>query len=848
MTNTRFQPRLDTIRRVGPVAAGLLLACLGLLSPADVSAAGACDPVALAIGSSIEGSVDAGDCDEESDDEPRVYDVFSFEGQAGQEISFALSTAVDLEVFLLLPGGRILRSSATGFTAVLPVAGTYVVKVGGWYPSGAYVLSTSLSRTCPVVSIAFGDLLPGALSVDDCPAPSPAPIFGPSGLRADVFEFTGTAGQVVSIEMNSTAFDTYLYLFGPGGDLLRENDDDLGNGTNSRIEFQLESSGTFHVWATSYTAAALGDYEIGLDVSEACSYEPIAVGQAIDAVLAPPACPGVSSVLADYYEFDANEDGQVRVRFVSTAFAGAVRLLDPSGAELVSVRTDRSREVAFDRRIEVSGTHRIVVNAAKAGAGGAYRLELGELSCSTSTIEFGGTATGELSPDDCLSAFGPRWRMTRAERHVFSGVAGRRVFVRQAGPFSYGYDYSFLHVTGPDGARLAGARRSVMLTLPVSGDHVIESTSEYSSYLGAYSLELKECGSEPIAFGQTIERVLSSDDCPSAVNGDSSHAFTHTFEGTAGQRVLVRTSTQRFRPVLVLLGPDGKRVAGESEIGDATTRTIVAELPVTGTYAIEASSDPYVYPPITTGPYSLTLLDLGPDLFFEDDFETGDLARWSAAATKGGKLGVAAAAARSGSFGLRFDVAALPPPASKAKLWVKDTSPTAETRYRARFFLNLNDLTVPSDPRTLRLVAGRTAADPSARPFEVRLLYQDGIWQAFGIARDDSGESASRTASLPIPREWVQVVIDWKAASGPGASDGFLVLAVDGQIAGVGNLRNDLVRIDGIQLGLLGGVGLASTGTMFVDDFESRREGAFSSPYGPPTAAFTGGASTTLAD
>jgi len=35
---------------------------------------------------------------------------------------------------------------------------------------------------------------------------------------------------------------------------------------------------------------------------------------------------------------------------------------------------------------------------------------------------------------------------------------------------------------------------------------------------------------------------------------------------------------------------------------------------------------------------------------------------------------------------------------------------------------------------------------------------------------------------------------------------------------------NDQVVIDGVQVGFLGGVGLSSTGTMFIDDFESRRQ------------------------
>ena len=40
-------------------------------------------------------------------------------------------------------------------------------------------------------------------------------------------------------------------------------------------------------------------------------------------------------------------------------------------------------------------------------------------------------------------------------------------------------------------------------------------------------------------------------------------------------------------------------------------------------------------------------------------------------------------------------------------------------------------------------------------------------------------------------------------------------------------VANDEVFIDGIQLGFLGGLGLSSTGTVFMDDFESRAQSDF---------------------
>jgi hypothetical protein len=51
---------------------------------------------------------------------------------------------------------------------------------------------------------------------------------------SDRYTFTGAAGQLVALSLNSTAFDPYLYLIGPDGAVLAE-DDDGGDALNARI-------------------------------------------------------------------------------------------------------------------------------------------------------------------------------------------------------------------------------------------------------------------------------------------------------------------------------------------------------------------------------------------------------------------------------------------------------------------------------------------------------------------------------------------------------------------------------------------------------------------------------------
>ncbi|MBU6281272.1 hypothetical protein KGQ64_03440 [bacterium] len=89
---------------------------------------------------------------------------------------------------------------------------------------------------------------------------------------------------------------------------------------------------------------------------------------------------------------------------------------------------------------------------------------------------------------------------------------------------------------------------------------------------------------------------------------------------------------------------------------------------------------------------------------FDDGFETGDLSLWSNKSTKGSKLTVAPRAARSGGFGLSFEVEGLPPPGNKAKLWVKDTSPDTQQRSATR--------RPPARIRAASASPGRTAPRP----------------------------------------------------------------------------------------------------------------------------------------
>jgi Bacterial pre-peptidase C-terminal domain len=97
-----------------------------------------------------------------------------------------------------------------------------------------------------------------------------------TGDSADWYSFHGTAGTSVTITMDSSAFDSFIFLYrAPGipsaGDARSTYtqiaaDDDSGVGLNSQIVLTLPATGYFVVAAESVSGDSdtLGDYTLGI--------------------------------------------------------------------------------------------------------------------------------------------------------------------------------------------------------------------------------------------------------------------------------------------------------------------------------------------------------------------------------------------------------------------------------------------------------------------------------------------------------------------------------------------------------------------------------------------------------
>ena len=67
------------------------------------------------------------------------------------------------------------------------------------------------------------------------------------GTFADLWQFQGTAGQTVTIDVRSDEFDTYAQLLDATGSRKLAEDDDSGGNLNSRIVYTLPATGMYQI-------------------------------------------------------------------------------------------------------------------------------------------------------------------------------------------------------------------------------------------------------------------------------------------------------------------------------------------------------------------------------------------------------------------------------------------------------------------------------------------------------------------------------------------------------------------------------------------------------------------------
>ena len=150
-----------------------------------------------------------------------------------------------------------------GTGGVTPVTATVTANTGPQRTATLTIAGQTFTVTqaagaggCATTPITLNTPITGTLATTDCTS-----VLRGTTNYADRYTFNGTAGQVVTITLTSSFFDTFLYLFDPNNTVVAF-DDDGGGGRNSRIQFTLSSTGVFTIEATSFFIGSTGVYTI----------------------------------------------------------------------------------------------------------------------------------------------------------------------------------------------------------------------------------------------------------------------------------------------------------------------------------------------------------------------------------------------------------------------------------------------------------------------------------------------------------------------------------------------------------------------------------------------------------
>ncbi len=93
---------------------------------------------------------------------------------------------------------------------------------------------------------------------------------------------------------------------------------------------------------------------------------------------------------------------------------------------------------------------------------------------------------------------------------------------------------------------------------------------------------------QPIQLSQRIQGELSSNS--NVLPFDDSYFNAYTFNGQAGQQVVIDMNSNEFDPYLILLGPTGEDIMQDDNSGENRNAQITITLPSSGTYTVFANS------------------------------------------------------------------------------------------------------------------------------------------------------------------------------------------------------------------------------------------------------------------
>jgi len=329
-----------------------------------------------------------------------------------------------------------------------------------------------------------------------------------------------------------------------------------------------------------------------------------------------------NNAVADVYRLNGREGEQFTITLTSEAFDPYLYVRGPGS---LSQDNDDDGSGSYNSRLNITfpenGTAQVYVTSFSRNQTGAYQLlveRTGEAPAVASTQPGSGPPvtpqqfSGELAPGDTQLSSGEF-----TDTYPLQGLAGQQVEISLS---SSQFD-TYVAISGPNGFGQfndddveRGTRNSrLVATLPANGAYTIHVTSYASGETGAYQLAIAQAqattpsdalagdAGQTFTAGQTMNGELAQGDTQ-LQSGEFIDTFS--FQGQAGQRVVIDMRSTAMDPYLILLAPSGAQEDNDDVApGRDTNARIETTLAETGQYRIGATS----YQPGERGAYVVTL-------------------------------------------------------------------------------------------------------------------------------------------------------------------------------------------------------------------------------------------------
>lgn len=454
-------------------------------------------PGRIAVGRDETGSLGANSAE---DDDGKRYDAYAFRASAGERVKIDLESD-DFDSFLRVgrivngaflqmaendDGGSSLNARLV-FTA--PQAGEYLIRVTSYNGSaeGDYRLSMEQGPPAPTAApVTIGEETRGRLNSDSATSDSGAP--------ADLYRFSGRAGQRVAITMKADGFDTYLELFDANHNSLATDDDSAGD-LNARLTHTLAEDGDYLIEARAFSS---GEGPYTLNIEEIAPPPPpsaIAFGQTVEGELTDSDATDDDGRRYDAFVFSGTEGQRIQAVMRSGDFDAYLQLGE-NGEEFSEIASDddglgQGMDARLIFTLPETGEYVLRARSWSRDAKGLYALELQDLGGEPSpgSLLIGSTVRARLTErasitDEGIYYDAYHFKAKADEKLRFTLIASSFDAVVEVGEEKDG-DYFKLE---EDDDSLSDTHARLNWTAPRDGSYVLRARSFGSNSTGDYVL------------------------------------------------------------------------------------------------------------------------------------------------------------------------------------------------------------------------------------------------------------------------------------------------------------------------------------------------------------------------